>query len=255
MKKLFLLLFALFMTASVSASAAETPQSIHKKMLERSYADKFDSLIIDKELSSSQLPQGMAVKSKTFFSADRFREETTTKDDAGNTANVIIIFTKDNTYLSYNAGENFYALGSAFMDKISSSLKNIEPFSEQAKLLEKTEKIGGKQCYVIEDSIEGFNTVFYIDKKNFLLLKSVSSTAEMTITTELSEYKKVEKFMTPYITKVTISQGSDEVTSTIKITSIEFNPKIEEALFAPKNVMDFPDIPGMDIKGMFDSLF
>ena len=256
MKKVFLMFFALFITVSIAA-ANETPASIHQKMLEKSYADKFTSLIIDKDIFSSQLPDGMNVKSKTFLSADRFREETTTKDKDGNTANIIMIFTSSDTYLSYSTGENFYSLGTSFMDKISSGLKNIDPFSAGAKLLETTEKIAGKQCFVIEDTIEGFNSIFYIDKKNFLLLKSITKNNEMEVVTELSDYKKTDKFMAPHTTKVTIKQtGNDkEMISTIKITSLEFNPNINETLFAPKNVIAFPDIPGMDMKSLFDSLF
>ncbi len=255
MKKVFLLFFALFMINSIALATDETPASLHTKILEQSFVNKFNSLIIDKEIFSTQMPKGMTLKSKTFLSGDKFREESITKDPEGNISNITMIFTKDDTYLSYNTGEVFYALGTSFMDKISSTLKNIEPFSDSAKLLEKTEKINGRKCYVVEDIIEGVKTVFYIDKENFLLLKSIASSAGMIIDTELSDYKKVDKFMTPYTTKVSVKQNGREMISKIKITSIEFNPKISEDLFVPKNVMSFPKIPGFDIKSLVESLF
>ncbi|MDR1195825.1 MAG: hypothetical protein LBL00_05030 [Endomicrobium sp.] len=262
MKKLFLALLltmAVFSFAVAAEQIKETPASIYAKIIDKSYIDKYKSIIIDKELTSTHLPNGMSVKSKTYFSGNKFREETTTNDPSGQAINIITIFTSSNTYISYNQGESFFALGASLIEEISSNIKNIDPLTSQAVLNEKTETVNGSECYFIEDNGGGVSRKFYVETKTYHVLKSIISTDEMLIVTDMSDYRKVDKYTGPSTMKILIRQKTGEkqtIESTIKISSIQFNPSINNGIFIPKNVSDLPNIPGLgNIKDMIQSLF
>lgn len=262
MKKLFSAVFIMFIAVSFAAAAEkgkETPASIYEKIIEKSYVGKYKSLIMDKELASSQLPGGMSVKSKTYYANDKFREETTTQDQNGQTINIVTIFTPEDTFISYDAGENFFSMGATLIDEISANTKDIDPFSSEAVLLDQTESINGKECYLIEDIGDGLNKKFYVEKKTYNLVKILFSNDEVAVTTDMSNYKKVNKFTAPYNIKMLIERKGEEtqtLESEIKVLSMQFNPSIKEDMFVPKNVSSLPDMPGMgDIKEMIQSIF
>ena len=143
MKKL---VFALFMAVMpvFALNAAETPRSIYDKMIGKGFSGKFDTLIIDKKIYSSQLPKGMAVESKTYFSDGKFREETSVTDEKGQKMFIVTVFTSSDTFVSYDSGQNYFALGESFIEQVSANLKEIEPFTPLAQLSPKTEKANGK---------------------------------------------------------------------------------------------------------------
>jgi hypothetical protein len=123
MKKIFLTLFfvaAVFSFVFAAEQNKETPASIYAKIIDKSYIGKYKSIIIDKEITSTQLSKGVFVKSKTYFSGNKFREETTSAYPDGQTINIVTIFTSSDTYLSYNQGESFFSLGSSLVEEISS---------------------------------------------------------------------------------------------------------------------------------------
>ncbi|MCL1901532.1 MAG: outer membrane lipoprotein-sorting protein [Endomicrobia bacterium] len=260
MKKLLLPFFIMFAAVSFAAAAGNhTPASIYAKIIEKSYIGKYQSIIIDKDISSTQLPDGTTVKSRTYFAGGKFREETKTKNASGQTMNIVTIFTPADTFVSYDAGENFFSLGISLIDEISSSIKNIEPFTPLAVLRDKTEIVNGAECYVIEDESNGMQRRMYVEKKTSHLVKSVVSGEDMLIITELSDYRKVDKYTAPFLMNIIIKQKTGEkqtIESTIKITSIQFNPAINADIFIPKNVTKLPNIPGLDnIQDIIQSLF
>jgi hypothetical protein len=260
MKKLFLTVFAVLTVSSFAfAAEQETPASVYAKIIGQSYLEKYQSIIIDKELSSTQLPKGMTIKSKTYFDGGRFREETKTTDAGGQTMNIITIFTSSDTYISYDSGENYFSMGTALMDEIGSNIKNIEPFTPLAVLGEKLETLNGAECYVIEDNGGGLNRKFYIEKKTYNVVKSVISNEELLIVTDMSNYKKVDKYSAPFLMKVLVQQKTGDkqvVESVIKLISVQFNPAIKADLFIPKNVTALPEIPGIgNIQDMIKSIF
>ncbi|MDR2426432.1 MAG: outer membrane lipoprotein-sorting protein [Endomicrobium sp.] len=260
MKKLFLVLILTVMTFSFAmASDKETPSSIYEKILEKSYIGKYKSIIIDKELTSTQISNGMSIRSKTYFAYDKYREETATKDTSGQTINIITIFTSSDTYMSYNQGETFLSFGTSLIDEISSNIKNIDSFTLHAVLKEKMETVNGSECYAIEDNGMGINRKFYVEKKTYNLLKSIISTEEMLIVTELSNYKKVDKYTGPFTIQLLIRKKTGDkqtIESNIKIHSIQFNPSINSEIFSPKNVSAIPNIYGIgNIKDMLQSIF
>ncbi len=257
MKKL--VLAAVFtLSLATFAVAQETPASIYEKIIKNSFAGNFKTLIIDKELYSTQIPAGMKIESKTFISENKFREETISTDENEKTSSIVTIFTSSDTYISYDSGENFFSLGTSFLENISDNIKDIQPFSGNAKLLEKTENVDGKECYVIEDVSDNINMTFYIEKKTYFIVKTVFVNGQLRITSHMSDYEKVKKYYTPNTTKVIMEQltGSKLVTeSTIKIKSVKFNPKINDSIFEPKNVLPLPEIPGFNIKEMIEDMF
>jgi hypothetical protein len=99
----------------------------------------------------------------------------------------------------------------------------------------------------------------YVEKKTSHLVKSVVSGEDMLIITELSDYRKVDKYTAPFLMNIIIKQKTGEkqtIESTIKITSIQFNPAINADIFIPKNVTKLPNIPGLDnIQDIIKSLF
>lgn len=260
MKKLFIAVFGIVLAASfASAANKETPASIYEKIIDRSYVGKYQSIIIDKEVISSQMPDGLTVKSRTYFADDKFREETQTKDKGEQSLSIVTIFTSSDTFISYDGGERFFSIGTSLVEEIGENIKNIDPFSTTAILHEKTETINGSECYVIEDNSDGVNKKFYIEKKTYNPLKSVISTDEMLVVTDMSDYKKVNKYTAPFTIRILFQQKTGDkqvIDSTVKISSVQFNPAIDKNIFTPKNVSALPDIPGMgNIKEMLQSLF
>jgi len=265
MKKLFFIAFTLFLGFSLAQAAnttnakeTPTPASIYAKIQAKSYVGKYSSIILDKEMTSTKLPKGMSVKSKTYFLKDRFREETITKDANNKTVSIVTIFTSSDTYISYDSGENYFSLGMGFMDKVKENIKDIDPFTPEAKLQDKTETINGIECYVIDDLGGGLNRRVYVDAKNYNIIKSITANDEMKVITDLSNYKKVKDFEIPLTTKVVLQQmtGNKEVIeSTIKLTDVKIDTKLNASLFVPKNVTPLPDIPGMNIKELLESMF
>ena len=264
MKKLLFTALALMLSFSTAQAADKkraeplTPASIYEKIEAKSYAGKFSSLIIDKEVTSTKLPKNMTVKSKTYFSDDRFREETAVKDGDGKTLSIVTIFTSSDTYASYDSGENYFSLGSSFMEKVKDNIKNIDPFTPEAKLLEAKETVNGIECYVLTDLGGGLDRTVYVDAKTYNIIKSVISNGEIKVITDFSNYKKVKDFDIPFTTKVTLQKltGTKEVIeSAIKLLDVKIDPKLNPSIFVPKNVTPLPNIPGLDIKGMLESMF
>ena len=261
MKKLLLTAFAFLFAASFVFAAdisSETPTSIYAKILNQSYIGKYKTIIIDKSLASTQLPAGMSVKSKTYYADNKFREETTMTDDKGKPVNIVTIFTSSDTYVSYDSGANFFSIGAAFMDEVGANIKNIDPFTPQAAIKEKTETVNGAECYVIEDNGGGLERKFYVEIKTYNVMKSIISNDDVLIVTDMSDYKKVDKYTAPFTMKILVKQKTGEkqtIESTIKIRDIQFNPRINNTLFQPNNVMPLPEIPGMNIKEMIQSMF
>jgi hypothetical protein len=161
--------------------------------------------------------------------------------------------------MSYNQGESYFSLGASLIEEISSNIKNMDPLTPQAVLSEKTGTVNGSECYFIEDNGGGVSRKIYVETKTYHLIKSVISTDEMLIVTDMSDYKKVDKYTGPSMMKVIVQQKTGEkqvIESTIKISSIQFNPSINNGIFIPKNVSAIPDIPGLgNIKDMIQSLF
>lgn len=260
MKKIVLAALTIFLSVSFALAASdETPASIYAKVIDKSYIGKYKSIIIDKEISSSELPKGMSIKSRTYFADNIYREDTRTKDESGRTMNIITVFSASDTYISYDAGNSFFSMGSSLIDQISSNLKNIDPFTALAVLNEKAETVNGKECYVIEDNGGGYSRKFYIEKKTYNVVKSIVSNEDILIVTEMSDYRKVSKYSAPFSISILFHRKKEDketVNSTIKISSIQFNPSINKNIFIPKNVSKLPNIPGIEnIQDMLQSLF
>ena len=260
MKKILFAAFAVLLSVSFAlAQKAETPDSIYAKVTANSYIGKYKSIIIDKEISSSQLPKAMTVKSRTYFADDVYREDTLTTNDSGQEMKIITIFNALNTYISYDAGKSFFSLDTSLSEQITSNLKNIDPFTGFARLKDKTEKLDGKDCYVIEDNAGGYDRKVYIEKKTYNVVKNIMSSEEMLIVTEMSDYRKVDKYTAPFSISILLRQNTGDkkvIDSKIKISSIQFNPSINKDIFIPKNVSKLPNIPGIEnIQDMLQSLF
>ena len=104
----------------------------------------------------------------------------------------------------------------------------------------------------------GLNRKFYVEKKSYNLIKSVISNDEIKIITELADYRDVDGFSAPFNTKIMTQQlqGDKKATeSSVIITDLKINPKIDGSLFDMKNVSKLPKIPGFDISDMVKSMF
>lgn len=266
MKKVIALTLS-FLFISISSAFANnkdflTPSEIHQKIIENSYIAKFDSLIIDKEISAKtpQMPHIAKMKSKTYFSKDKLREETQTKGEDGKDILLVSIFTMKDSFISFDNGMNFFSLGFSVIDKVSENLKDIPPFSENAVLKDNTENINGFECYIIEDTLnKNESQIFYIDKDNYNIVRSISNSKDEITITDILSYKKIEGFNIPTLSKLTVrqkNQQSSAYETVIKIIDFKANPNIKPSTFIPQNVSALPNIPGFnieDIKDIFNS--
>jgi hypothetical protein len=103
MKKLVFLISVLFLQPIPSIGNEthfnETPATLYGKVAKKSYFGKFETVLIDKEINSTELPFGTVVKSKTYFTKEKAREDTSLSNFLGAPINFITIFTKENTYI------------------------------------------------------------------------------------------------------------------------------------------------------------
>jgi outer membrane lipoprotein-sorting protein len=103
---------------------------------------------------------------------------------------------------------------------------------------EKEQKVNDRECYVlncipVKEFEISTSVVFYVDKKDFLIRKTeMSAYSQAGILREsvvVNDYKEMDKVMVPLVTQTDIL-GAKIV---YIITSIEFNPKLDDSLFEP----------------------
>jgi len=98
--------------------------------------------------------------------------------------------------------------------------------------LKGSDNVDGKNVYkVVVTNPTGKKTTQYYDSATSLLVKSVSSVGEQTITQELGDYKAVNGVMFPYTMKIT---GAAPVPMEMKVSDIEVNGAVDAAVFMIK---------------------
>ncbi len=122
-----------------------------------------------------------------------------------------------------------------------------ELISEKAKLLG-TEKIGKRECYVVEiEEEEYLFTKLWLDKRNLVLIKSESKGTEgETMLLLHSDFRKIKgDWEMPYKTEMYVD---DKLTSTLLVKSFKVNKGLSDDLFDPDKVK--VKIKGFDIQEM-----
>ncbi len=99
--------------------------------------------------------------------------------------------------------------------------------------LKDTENIEGKDYYVlVQDFPDGYQLTMYIDSKTYLLYKTNATINQLGVEAEseafLSDWRKVEDMMTPFMLKVFID-GEEAITMTF--TEVKYNTGIEDSFF------------------------
>jgi hypothetical protein len=263
MKKFLLCLSFVFFQAAPFAfgqegAAAETPASLYEKVAAKSYFGKFNTIIIDKDIASTDLPSRVKVKSRTYFSKDKAREETFLSDPLGVQLNFITIFTKQNTFVSYDSGINFHPLNEILITRVTDIVQKADYFSpSDSKISKNLYDLNGKKCYVIGENYEDLQKLTFIEKDSYLILRiSVPNGKDERIVTDMSEYKKVKDFYVPFKIRVAVENLKEKTSSVseIKITDFKTGLGINPSLFTPSNVSDMPDIPGFNIRDLLKSI-
>lgn len=99
--------------------------------------------------------------------------------------------------------------------------------------LKGTESIDGKMCYVVSvTDPAGDKSTEYFDVESGLRLQTVSTTdagpqGKVTITTKLSDYKKVDSLMVPF----SIKQNAGPQSMDITVKSVEINKGVDDKIF------------------------
>ena len=119
---------------------------------------------------------------------------------------------------------------------IESSLLDYKKKGYRVKLLGE-EKINGKNSYKVSVKYRSGNLeTYYLDAETFLPVRTLGlyemDGNEIRTTTTFSNYKDTEGYVVPYLLEVEIHGAPS--TEVLKISKIEFNPKIDSAMF------DFP---------------
>jgi len=109
-------------------------------------------------------------------------------------------------------------------------------YQEKGHLLELvgTEKIGDQEAYVLKLTKESGNTDhYYLNKDNYLIMRvksaSMMNGSEVTMQTDLSDYKKVKGYMMPFATNQVIN---GQTINTIIFEEVKVNEKIDDAVFS-----------------------
>jgi outer membrane lipoprotein-sorting protein len=105
-----------------------------------------------------------------------------------------------------------------------------------AYALKGKEKVGDKECFVIEQTFkDGLQATVFVDAATYLTLKTRSKTdlmgTEVEQETLLEDYKKVDGMMIPH--KLVIFQGGAEF-GRLVFTKVAFNSGLEDSFFKMK---------------------
>jgi outer membrane lipoprotein-sorting protein len=115
------------------------------------------------------------------------------------------------------------------------AMLNPEKFGITFQLKGK-EKVGDKECFVIEQTFkDGLQVTVFVDRTSYLTLKTRSKTdlmgTEVEQETLLEDYKKVNGMMIPH--KMVIFQGGAEF-GRLVFTKVAFNSGLEDSFFKMK---------------------
>ena len=237
----------------------ETPAALHKKVAERSYLGKFKTFVIDKEVTSMELPQGTSLRSRTYFIKGKAREETFLLNPLGMQITFITIFTKENTYISYDNGAKFQPFNEVLITRINNIINKADYFSQSASKVSKNfYNLNGRQCYVVGENFGGSQKLTFIEKDSYLILRIVvpNGKNERTVT-DMSDYRNIQGVSIPFNIRVSAENLKEKTASVteIKITNFQPNLNLNPALFIPSNVSQtYEAHPVFDIKGILKNI-
>ncbi|MEK9150242.1 MAG: outer membrane lipoprotein-sorting protein [Candidatus Desantisbacteria bacterium] len=142
-----------------------------------------------------------------------------------------------------NDGKNIWMVTSLGKRKLSEKeSKGIqievnwwEIITGEAKIMG-TERLEGKECYMVGMKEKGNLIMMWIDKDDLVLIKTETRQGEDKSLVEYSDFRKVgSSWKMPY--RTTISQNN-EVISTVTTKSIEINKGLPNKLFDPNKEKD-----------------
>ncbi len=238
------LLALVSLTLAVNQGFTQDLSSILKK-LEVKYA-KFEEEI--KDMTTVQeikvvTPEGeMVSEMQMLRKGEKFRMDTTTQmsqspdmpEGMGEMKTIIIYDGKDTWMISSFTGKKKKLSGKD--EKQYQRERNWwKLISEKAKLLG-TEKVGKRECYVVEIEQEEYPfTKLWLDKRNLVLIKNESKGTEGEIILLIhSDFRKIKgDWEMPYKTEM-YTDGELMATSLVK--SIKINKGLSDDLFDPDKV-------------------
>jgi len=128
-------------------------------------------------------------------------------------------------------------MGSDFSyDDISSTDRKTD--QDNHKIL-RTEKINGKDCYVIESSSKDANYQYskmiqWIDANNFVIYKIelYDRRGNQVKLLEISDYRELQGRLAPYVTKMTTL--ADGTSTSINVVNLKYDDPIPEGVFTTR---------------------
>ncbi|MDR3113882.1 MAG: hypothetical protein LBU09_05845 [Endomicrobium sp.] len=260
MKKLLFLISALLFQPlhlfAQGTPADETTASLYEKINAKTYFGKVKNAVIDKEIKSDEFPDGMKIISRTYFAQDKAREEAFISNPFGIRLNITAIFTRENTFVSYDGGTIFSPLNETLIETINSHIKKPDFFSpKKSKISKSFYDLNGKQCYVVGEN----EKLTFIEKNSYLVLRLVipSGKDERTIA-DMSDYKKIkDDFYVPFKIRIAVENLLTKTAkiSEITITALKIDVNFDDSLFVPKNISQTAaENPIFDIKSLLKSI-
>jgi len=215
--------------------------------------------VIDKEVGSMEFPQGISLRSRTYFVKNKAREETFLLNPLGMQINFITIFTKENTYISYDSGAKFQPFDEVLITKIDNIINKADYFSQsKSKVSKNFYDLNGRQCYVVGEKFGDLQKLTFIEKDSYLILRIVvpNGKDERTVT-DMSDYRTVQGVSIPFNIRISAENLKTRTSSVteIKITNFQPNLNLNPALFVPSNVSQtYEAHPVFDIKGILKNI-
>lgn len=238
------LLVLVSLTLTVNQGFTKDLSSMLKE-LEAKYA-KFEEEI--KDMTTVQemnvvTPEGeMVSEMQMLRKGEKFRMDTTIEmsqapdmpEGMGEMKTIIIYDGKDTWMISSFTGKKKKLSGE--VEKQYQRERNWwKSISEKAKIAG-TEKVGKRDCYVVEIQEEEYPfTKLWLDKTNLVLIKGESKGTEgETILLICSDFKKIKGgWEMPYKTEI---YADGELMSTSLVKSLKINKGLSDDLFDPKKV-------------------
>lgn len=244
------------MIALTAGFAAEWPQVLQQvKDNQAKFANDIKDITITQEMTSVTPDGKMVAMMTTLQKGKNFRTESTMDmsgmpEGMGQMKSTIIFDGKNTWMIAPMMGKKKLSTKESLQQQKD---KNWWDFISDKAMITGKEKIGGRECYVVDvlKQKDAPFTKIWLDEKNLVPMRMESKGLKKeTMITEFSDFKKVKgNWEMPY--KITMSMDG-KLVSTIIVKSLEVNKGIADDQFDAEKVQ--PEKNGLSMGNMMKEM-
>lgn len=238
MKKLSLVLSAIFVLGGLMQLHAQTAEEILAKHIEAMGGkDKLAGLKTVKIENKMEIMGGESASSSVLLNGKAFKSEA----EFNGQKMVSVVTDKGGWAINPMGGSGSPEAMPEDQAKLVSDQIYFHPLSDYASrggkvALAGKEKVGTADAYKIVLTTEAGNTSYFIDANTYILLQTARTAnlmgQEMEVTTSFSDYRKTDYgILVPYVTEMSFG---GQFSMTTKVQKVEINQPVDESIFQMK---------------------